>query len=152
VATGTDFLRDSLWSVCRRSFGQYFISSRRSVPRSFFDNAVVSSTGFGTFEPDIFTHKAPRRERKLPARRVGQAAVGFRRKDYWRILVTTPEPTVLPPSRMANRDTVFEGDRLTKFDFDSHVVARHAHLSSAEQALWCRSRRLCGSRTEDDSH
>jgi len=31
---------------------------------SFFNYAVISSPGFGTFEPDIFTHKAPRREKK----------------------------------------------------------------------------------------
>ena len=36
ISSNRYFFRDSLWIVCRRSFGQYFLSSKRSVPRVSF--------------------------------------------------------------------------------------------------------------------
>ncbi len=48
--------------------------------------------------------------------------------------VTTPEPTVLPPSRMANRLPGLECDRLVQAHVERGVVAGHDHLDPRRQA------------------
>lgn len=42
-------------------------------------------------------------EKKADSGEARRALTQFDRENYSRTLVTTPEPTVLPPSRMANR-------------------------------------------------
>ncbi len=66
-----------------------------------------------------------------------------------RILVTTPEPTVRPPSRMAKRrpSSMAIGDFGQQLDGHLDVVAGHAHFDALAAARRCRSRRWCGSRT-----
>jgi hypothetical protein len=46
----------------------------------FFDDTVIASTGLGAFKPNIFAHKAPRREKKTacPPGRAG--SLGYLRK------------------------------------------------------------------------
>ena len=56
------------------------------------------------------------------------AAPQLRSAAHSRILVTTPAPTVLPPSRMANRRLSCMA--IGRLELDSHldVIARHAHF------------------------
>ena len=49
------------------------------------------------------------------------------------ISVTTPEPTVRPPSRIAKRRPCVHGDRLDQLDLHLDVVARHDHLRALGQ-------------------
>ena len=44
------------------------------------------------------------------------------------IFVTTPAPTVLPPSRTAKRMLLLECDRSDQLDLEGDRVARHDHL------------------------
>ena len=87
-------------------------------PASFLDHSVVPLPGLRAFKPHILTHdKKPSyqtpettqeptrlKKKKLPAdRTAGRQPEFLNTADYFRILVTTPEPTVLPPSRIAKR-------------------------------------------------
>ncbi len=53
--------------------------------------------------------------------------------SYLMTSVTTPEPTVRPPSRIANRRPCVHGDRLDQLDLHLDVVARHDHLGALGQ-------------------
>ena len=63
------------------------------------------------------------------------------------ILVTTPAPTVLPPSRMANFRPSSQGDRVVQLDDDLDVVTGHHHLHTLGQHHRARHVRRPGSRT-----
>ena len=52
------------------------------------------------------------------------------RSDYSMILTTLPEPTVLPPSRIAKRRPWLHSDRVNQLNRHLNVVARHAHLGA----------------------
>src|SRR5262249_10582546 len=68
---------------------------------------VVPLSRIATLQPDVFTYHITTSDKKPASRpaggRVGRAHACLRTDLYSRILVTTPDPTVLPPSRMANR-------------------------------------------------
>ena len=49
------------------------------------------------------------------------------------ILVTRPEPTVRPPSRIAKLEAFLHGDRVNEVASDLNVVARHNHLDALGQ-------------------
>ena len=52
---------------------------------------------------------------------------------YSIILLTTPEPTVRPPSRIAKRSFFFHCDRCDQFNRKLQVVPRHHHFGAAGQ-------------------
>src|SRR5262245_46994523 len=80
----------------------------------FFLRAVVAVAAHAAFQPDVFAHgKSPKAAAVRNGRRRGTFSMtnfgvpsDFRsspNSSYSITLVTTPEPTVLPPSRMAKR-------------------------------------------------
>src|SRR5262249_38317736 len=71
----------------------------------FLLRAVVAVAAHSAFQPDVFAHA---QHSTSLAARICERAPRARRcerlnGDYARILVTTPAPTVRPPSRMAKR-------------------------------------------------
>lgn len=84
---------------------------------SLLDHSVVPLSGLRAFKPHILTHdkkpsyqilKTTREPTRLKAKLPADITAGRQPKflhssDYLRIFVTTPEPTVLPPSRIAKR-------------------------------------------------
>lgn len=86
-------------------------------PASLLDHSVVPLSGLRAFKPHILTHdkkpsyqepgniQEPTRLKKqscLPTT-AGRQPKFVNSEDYFKIFVTTPEPTVLPPSRIAKR-------------------------------------------------
>ena len=67
------------------------------------------------------------------------------------ILTTRPEPTVRPPSRIANRRPSSIAIGLPQLDGHLGVVTRHHHLGPLRQRDRARSRRWSGNRTAGDS-
>ncbi len=80
-----------------------------------FRDSVVPQSGFRALQPNVFTchllfldSNATRDllvpdGKNLPTSQTHRTSPGDEIVNYSRILVTTPEPTVLPPSRIAKR-------------------------------------------------
>ena len=70
---------------------------------SFLWRAVIAVTGLRAFQPDVFAHSRGSPSKRRTARLAESRTVKPAFENYLMILVTTPEPTVRPPSRIAKR-------------------------------------------------